>query len=693
MKHGKWIVAAALALAVAAKGAASVEDPYIWLEDVHGEKPLAWVGEQNARTRAVLQADPRYQSDHDAVLKVLDATDRIPFGSVIRGSVFNFWQDAANPKGVWRRTTVADYATPTPHWETVIDVDKLAADEHENWIWKGASCTNDLTRCLVLLSRDGGDAHVIREFDLTTKSFIKGGFELPHAKSDASYIDDDTIIFDTDFGPGTMTKSGYPRIVKLWHRGEAIDAAKTLLEGKPEDIAVQTQVVNDGETVHAFLVRGVSFFENAYSSVTADGTVKTLPLPLSANLQGVNAGQLILTLRKPWTVGGKTFGSGALISVAVNSLGIPDALDVREIYTPGPRSSVEQVATGQGAVYASIFDNVTGSVVAYRFKDGKWTGDKLGLPANGATHIVSANDFGPEALLSFESYLTPPTLYLDKGDDTPKPIKSLPQRFDASGLVTEQFQVASADGTMIPYFVTRPKAPSGPAPTVLYGYGGFEVSMTPGYSANFGMLWLTHGGIYVVANIRGGGEFGPAWHEAALFQNRQKAYDDFAAVARDLIKRGLTTPKQLGIVGGSNGGLLVSAVMVQHPELFGAVVCQVPLIDMIRYTQIGAGQSWADEYGDPADPKARAWILKYSPYQNVKPEVHYPPILFTTATSDDRVTPVHARKMAARMEAFGDDVLLFENTDGGHSAGANHKQAAEMWALSFVYLKQKLGLK
>ena len=691
MKHGKWIVAAALLLAVAAKGADSVEDPYIWLEDVHGAKPLAWVAEQNARARAAITADPRYQPDHDAILKVLDATDRIPMESVSRDSVFNFWQDATNPKGIWRRTTVADYAKPAPKWETVIDVDKLSQGEHENWIWKGASCTSDLKRCLIFLSRDGGDAHVIREFDLTTKTFLKDGFTLAHAKSDASYVNDDTIIFDTDFGAGTMTKSGYPRIVKIWHRGEKVDAARTLLEGKPEDIAVQTQTVNDSETVHAFLVRGVSFFENEYSSVDAAGTVTKLPLPLSAVLQGVSGGKLILTLRKDWTVGGKTFGKGALISVT--ALDKPDALDIREIYTPGPRSTVEEVATGQGVVYASIFDNVTGSVVAYRYKNGAWSGDKLDLPANGSTHIVSTNDFGPEVLLTFDSYLKPTTLYLGKGGDKPAPIKSLPERFDSSGLVTEQFQVASSDGVMIPYFVTRPKALTAPAPTVLYGYGGFEVSLTPGYSANFGMLWLTRGGIYVVANIRGGGEFGPGWHEAALFQNRQKAYDDFAAVARDLVKRGLTTPKQLGIVGGSNGGLLVTATMVQHPELFGAVVCQVPLIDMIRYTQIGAGQSWADEYGDPADPKARAWILKYSPYQNVKPGVHYPPILFTTATSDDRVTPVHARKMAARMEEFGDDVLFFENTDGGHSAGANHKLAAEMWGLTFTFLAQKLGLK
>ena len=662
-------------------------DPYLWLEDVHGEKPLAWVAEQNARTRTVLQADPRYAQDHDAVLKVLDATDRIPYGSIVHDTVFNFWQDAANPKGVWRRTTLADYAMPAPHWQTIIDVDKLAAAEHENWIWKGASCTPDLKRCLVLLSRDGGDAHVVREFDLASKTFVKGGFELAHAKSDASWLDDDTVLFDTDFGPGTMTKSGYPRIVKMWKRGESIAAAKTLMEGKPEDIAVQTQVMNGSDGVYAMVVRSVSFFENEYFHVAPDGTLTRLDLPLSAVIQGMTGKYIVFTLRKEWKTPANTYPQGALVAMPVGG-GQPMTL-----YVPGPRSTVEEVATGRDAVYASIFDNVTGRIHVFKpGAGGDWQHDMLDLPANGSTHIVSTNDFGPEAMFTFESYLKPSTLYYDKGDGTPAEIKALPARFDSSGLVTEQFETKSTDGTMIPYFVTRPKTLSGPAPTVLYGYGGFEISLTPSYSANFGMLWLTHGGIYVVANIRGGGEFGPSWHEAARFENHQRAFDDFAAVAHDLIKRGLTTPAKLGIVGGSNGGLLVSATMVEHPDLFGAVVCQVPLIDMIRYTQIGAGQSWADEYGDPADPKARAWILKYSPYQNVKAGVHYPPILFTTATSDDRVTPVHARKMAAKMEAMGHDVLFFENTDGGHSAGANHKQAAEMWGLTFVYLKQKLGL-
>ncbi len=686
--RNRWIVALGALALTGMVAMADETDPYLWLEDVHGAKPLAWVAEQNARTRAVLKADPRYGQDHDAVLKVLDATDRIPYGGIVRDSVFNFWQDAANPKGVWRRTTIAGYRNSKPHWDTILDIDKLAAGEHENWIWKGADCAPDLRRCLVFLSRDGGDTHVVREFDLSTKTFVKDGFALANAKSDSSIVDGDTVLFATDFGPGTMTKSGYPRIVKIWHRGEPVGAAKTLFEGKPEDIGVGTQVLNGAAGRYALIARSVSFFEIEYYRVTRGGAPDKLDLPLWAVIQGMIGDRLVLTLRKDWVTGDRHFTQGTLLTTAA------DGSDPQTLFAPGPRQTVEEVSTGRDAIYASIFDNVTGKIHVFRpAGGGDWRHDTLDLPANGSTTIVSTNDFGPEALYGFESYLSPSTLYFDKGDGDAVAIKSLPARFDASGLVTEQFEVASSDGTMIPYFVTRPKVLGGPAPTILYGYGGFEISLTPSYSANFGMLWTTHGGIYVVANIRGGGEFGPAWHEAARFENHQRAFDDFTAVARDLIKRGLTVPAKLGIMGGSNGGLLVSATMVQHPDLFGAVVCQVPLTDMLRFTQIGAGQSWADEYGDPADPKARAYILKYSPYQNVSPKVKYPPVLFTTATSDDRVTPVHARKMAAKMESFGDDVLFFENTDGGHSAGADHKQAAEMWALSFVYLKQKLGLK
>jgi len=669
-------------------------DPYLWLENIHGAQPLEWVKAQNARSTAILQADPRYQKDYDAILGVMDATDRIPYGDLDHQYLFNFWQDAQHPKGVWRRTSIADYAKAAPDWDILLDLDQLAADERENWVWKGAECTPSLKHCLLHLSRGGGDAVVVREFDPAAKAFVKDGFQLVEAKSSISYLAEDTVLCGTDFGPGSMTASGYPRIVKLWKRGEPLTDARMIYQGKPSDVGVQGVVFHDSAATIELVQRDVSFFSAQYHSIAADGTTRQLPLPLGADLKGAQGRNLIFTLREDWTPpGAAPIAKGSLIAYRVPESGPAAAGNsVAVLYTPDARSAIDEVAAGRDAVYASIYHDVTGSVQVFRLgADGVWSHKTLALPTGGSTHIVAANAWGPEAQFRFESYTTPTTLYADPGDGTPVAIKSLPARFDASNLMTEQFFATSRDGTQIPYFVTRRKTLTGPAPTVLYGYGGFEVSETPSYSPNFGMLWLSRGGVFVVANIRGGGEYGPAWHQAALLQNRQKAYDDFQAVAQDIVKRGITTPRRLGIMGGSNGGLLVSANMVQRPDLFGAVVCQVPLIDMIRYTHIGAGASWAAEYGDPARAADRGWIMKYSPYQNVRAGKSYPPVFFVTATSDDRVTPVHARKMAARMEAQGHEVLFYENTDGGHAAAANHKQAAEMWALSFVYLTQKLG--
>ena len=681
--------------AFAASEKTPMDDPYLWLEDVHGQKPLDWVKEQNAKSLGVLKADQRYQTGYDFLLNVLDAQDRIPYGSLDHNHVYKFWQDAAHPKGVWRRTSVADYQKQAPAWEILIDLDKLAADEKENWVWKGSQCAPSEKRCLINLSRGGGDAVVVREFDLASKTFLKDGFFLKESKSDVALIDDDTVLFGTDFGPGSMTTSGYPNVVKLWKRGQAIEAATTQFEGKLADVASSGSSLREGTLAVPLIVRAPSFFETEFYLEGADQKWWAMPLPLGAQLQGLSKGQLLVSLRDSWTApDGTKLAKGALFSVPLKALQDTKTLPpVTVIYTPGPRSSIEGVATGRDAVYVSILDNVIGSVHAFRFKDGKWSDNKLALPPGGTASILSTNDFGPEALLGFESFLKPSTLYADTGSDHPKEIKALPARFEAEGMETVQYEAPSSDGVMIPYFVVRPKNLKGAAPTILNGYGGFEISRTPYYSASFGELWVGQGGVYVLANIRGGGEFGPAWHTAALKTNRQKAFDDFAAVAADLIKRGITTPKQLGIVGGSNGGLLVSTVMTQHPELLGAVVCQVPLIDMIRYTQIGAGASWIGEYGDPADPQMAAYIRSYSPYQNVRKDKKYAPVFFVTATSDDRVTPVHARKMAARMEEQGHEVLFYENTDGGHAAAANHKQAAEMSALTLVYFARQLGLK
>ncbi len=670
------------------------QDPYLWLEDVHGEAPLAWVEARNAVALERLKGDPAYQTNFDAILDLLDAEDRIPMGSLRGPYVFNFWRDAAHERGIWRRTSIASYETEIPEWELLLDVDALALREDENWVYEGTNCASSLTRCLVSLSRGGTDASVTREFNLETKAFVADGFQLAEAKSDATYVGNDVVLFATDFGEGTMTASGYPRIVKRWQRGDTLDAAIQLFEGTEEDVGVWPFVLRSTNGPVPMLVRAVSFFEAEYYFVTDDHSSVMLPLPLSAELQGMTGNRVLVTLRSDWARDGhETIAQGTLFAFSWEAFLSEQTIDdVDILFTPGPRSSIETVATGRDAVYVSIFDNVTGSVQAFRFTDGAWQSEMLSLPEGGSTNVSSVNEFGPEAFFTYQGFLTPTTLYLDRGNDSPQATKSLPARFDASGASATQHEAISEDGTRIPYFVVRPIDADGPSPTILYGYGGFENSLNPWYWTSVGRTWLPKGGAYAVANIRGGGEFGPAWHEAALKTNRQRAYDDFIAVAEDMIARGLTSPERLGIMGGSNGGLLVGAVAMQRPDLFKSVVCQVPLLDMIRYMEIGAGASWEGEYGDPEDPVEREAILAYSPYQNVKPWGHYPNIFFVTATSDDRVTPVHARKMAALMEAQGHDHLFYENTDGGHAAAANNAERAEMLGLTYTYFAQELGL-
>jgi prolyl oligopeptidase len=685
----------ALGAATASLGADVTDDPYVWLEDIHGQRPLDWVKQRNDVALKQLKSDPSYQKNYEAILAVLDATDRIPLGRVYFSHVFNFWQDETHVRGIWRRTTIGSYETANPQWETLIDIDELARIEGKNWVYSRAACAIDMTRCLVGLSNGGTDAVVYREFDPAAKRFLDDGFNLGEAKAEAAYIDADTILFSTDFGPGTLTASGYPRIIKLWRRGQALADAKTVFEGQHQDVLVSPGVFQGRSGATPLISRAVSFFENEYAVLVGEEAVK-LPLPVTVDIKAEIDGYLIATMRKEWTPeNGTPIAQGALIAFPLREFLSTRAMPrIAVLYTPNARSSVQRVAAGQDAVYASIYENVTGSIRAFKLdaSTGGWTESRLDLPAGGSTGISSANEFGPEAYFTYSGFLTPTTLFSDKGEGRPRAIKSLPARFDSSPYEEAQYEAVSKDGTRIPYFMVRSKNATGPSPMLLYGYGGFEISQTPFYWTGTGLLWLPRGGAYAVANIRGGGEFGPAWHDAALKLNRQKAYDDFIAVAEDLIRRGLTTPSQLGIMGGSNGGLLVGAVTVQRPDLFAAVVCQVPLLDMIRFSKIGAGASWVGEYGDPENPAEREAILKYSPYQNVKPGVKYPPIFFITATSDDRVTPVHARKMAARMEEQGHDVLFYENTDGGHAAAANHSQQAEMNALTYVYLAQKLGL-
>jgi len=631
------------------------DDAYVWLEDIHGSAPANWVTEQNAATDKVLKTDPRYQSYYELLRATFDADDRIPFAGLYHGSVYNFWQDGRNPKGVWRRTSIADYRSFAPHWEVLLDLDKLAADEKENWVLNSIFCAPSERNCLIFLSRGGGDAVVMREFDVAARRFSDNGFSLPEATLSARYVDDDTILFGTNFGPGTVTESGLQRIIKLWHRGQSVADSKLVFEGKVDDLAVWTLGYRSPTESVSILMRAVSFWDSEFFYVMPDGTTVNLPLPSSAALRGLASGQLLATLRSDWTTESRqTLKQGSLISFPLKEFLTTRKTPIFSVlYTPDARSSLAQVFTGPDIAYASIYHNVTGSIHAFRYdaRTGNWTDKPLTLPAEGSTGIVTVNPFGHEVQFRYESFLAPTSVYEGLDDREPTPIKALPARFDASPYLTTQYEATSKDGTRIPYFVVHAKGAAGPVPTVLLGYGGFELPQTPFYlNSGAGGLWLAKGGAYAVANIRGGGEFGPSWHEAALKTNRQLAFDDFIAVAEDLVKRGITTPSQLGILGGSNGGLLVATVMVERPELFGAVVCDVPILDMIRYPKIGAGPAWIGEYGDPEKPDDRDALLKYSPYQNVKIGMRYSPILFITATSDDRVTPAHARKMAAKME-------------------------------------------
>jgi prolyl oligopeptidase len=513
------------------------------------------------------------------------------------------------------------------------------------------------------------------------------------------YLNPDTVLVATNFGRGTMTPSSYPRIVKLWRRGEPLASAKTLFEGRPDDMSVTPYVFRGPYGSVAVIERRPSFFEADYYVVGADGTTRRIPVPQDAQIEGVTQGQLILTLQNAWTVDGRTIGKGALVAFPVMAFERTGGTQpVSVLYTPGPHAMIDEVSTGRDAVYASVYEDVTGSIREFRPGRPDWSDMRLALPRGGSTSIVSTNDWGPQAYFSFESFLEPPSLYAYGGSGSPTLIKAQPRVFDGRDMSVSQYWASSHDGTKVPYFLIRPRKAQGAIPTILYGYGGFQLSLTPWYwndghkPLDAGETWLSHGGAIAVANIRGGGEFGPAWHQAALKYHRQRAYDDFEAVAADIERRKLSTPKQLGIVGASNGGLLVSTVMVERPDLFGAVVCQRPLIDMLRYTHYGAGASWVGEYGDPADPKMAAYIRTYSPFQNVKQGVAYPPILFIAETTDDRVTPVFARMMAAKMEAQGHDVLFNEATEGGHGPGATHAEEAQYWALAYTFFAKRLGL-
>lgn len=686
-----------MASAPLAAQATDSADPYIWLEDVYGAKPMAWVHEHNARTQAVLEADPRYQQYYGEALQIAQAEDRIPSGAFIGGRIYNFWQDANHVRGIWRRTSVEDYATGHPTWETVLDLDALAAAEKANWVWKGAQCARPAERrCLISLSDGGEDAVTIREFDLQTKDFVKGGFVLPKGKQDASWNDENTLLVSREWVPGQLTKSGYAYVVKRLKRGQPLSAATQLFSGTKSDVSAGAGVLRDEQGhVLPVIVEGTDFFHSKTFLIGPKGN-RPVAIPAKAQLVDMVDGRVIIQTQEEWKPAGaaKAFPAGSLLSVDYADLRAdPAHLKPVLIYTPGPREALEGATAARDVLLVSTLDNVRGRTLLFAPTRGGWKRQAMDLPDNATLGVVSANSKDNRALIGVTSFLVPPSLWLaDAATGQAHEIMSQPPKFDASNLVVEQKQATSTDGTKIPYFIVHRKdlPLNGDTPTLLYAYGGFEVPMTPSYSATTGKLWLEHGGAYVLANIRGGGEFGPKWHEAGLNVHRQIVYDDFAAVAKDLIATKVTSPRRLGIMGGSNGGLLMGVEFTQHPELWNAVVIDVPLLDMIRISKIAAGASWEGEYGSIDDPAVRAFWEKTSPYQNLRKGVDYPvPFIFTT-TKDDRVGPQHARKFAARMEEMGLPFYYYEETEGGHSSGANLKQQAHTNALQMIYLTRRL---
>jgi prolyl oligopeptidase len=671
-------------------------DPYRWLEDVNGDRAMTWVKAENAKSAGVLEKDPRFAGIYKSALAMAQAKDRIPYVSFMAGALYNFWQDSAHVRGIWRRTTLESYRTSSPVWTTVLDLDALAKAEKANWVWHGADCAQPAERrCLLMLSDGGEDASTVREFDVTTRSFVKDGFSLPKGKQNVAWMGVDTLLVSREWKAGEMTASGYPYIVKRLVRGQALANAVELFRGEPKDVSVGPGTIVDG-TGHrlTFIDRGVSFFESE-KYLVRDNDVVRLSVPAKSSLVELIDGQAVVRLSEEWKAGTTTIRTGSLASFDVaKAMKTPDALSPVAIYEPGPRESVNGASATKTRLLVGITQNVKGRVMAFtRTPQRTWTHSAITLPDNASTNVASADSHSDRAFIGVAGYLTPSSVWLaDASRATATQVKALAPRFDASRSVVEQYEATSKDGTRVPYFIVHPKEMKldGSNPTILTAYGGFEVSVTPQYDANAGKLWVEQGAVYVVANIRGGGEFGPVWHEAGLKTSRQVIYDDFAAVGQDLIARRITSPRRLGIVGGSNGGLLMGVELTQHPELWNAVQIAVPLLDMMRYEQIAAGASWVGEYGSVSVPAERAFLAGISPLQNLKAGVKYPVPFIWTTTKDDRVGPQHARKFAAKMADLGLPYLFYEVIEGGHGAGANAEERARTTALGYVYFTRQL---
>ncbi|ORV81979.1 prolyl oligopeptidase [Mycobacterium interjectum] len=663
------------------------EDPYLWLEDITADDALDWVRAHNEPTLAKF-GGAQFERMRAEALEVLDTDARIPY-VVRRGEhLYNFWRDAANPRGLWRRTTLDSYRGDSPDWDVLIDIDELGRTDDTNWVWAGAGVIEpDHTRALIRLSRGGSDASIVREFDMATREFVADGFELPEAKSQIAWADPDTVLVGTDFGDGSLTDSGYPRVVKRWRRGTPLTEAEFVFEGARSDVSVSAAADRTPGFERTFLGRALDFWNEELYELRGPELIR-IDAPTDATLS-IHREWILIELRTDWYTGSATYTAGSLLAADYDEF-LAGTAELTVVFEPDAHTALNHYAWTKDRLLIVTLADVASRVEIVT--PGKWRREPVaGIPAATNTVVVAADDTGDEFFLDSSGFVTPSRLLRGAAGTRLEPIKSAPAFFDAEKLSVAQHFVASADGTAVPYFVVRRADTDGPGPTLLSGYGGFESANTPAYSGVLGRLWLARGGTYVLANIRGGGEYGPGWHTQAMRENRHKVAEDFAAVATDLVDRGITTVAQLGARGGSNGGLLMGIMLTQYPEKFGALVCDVPLLDMKRYHLLLAGASWMAEYGDPDNPDDWAFISEYSPYQNVSATRRYPPVLMTTSTRDDRVHPGHARKMTAALQAAGHEVWYYENIEGGHAGAADNEQIAFKSALSYSFLWRTLA--
>lgn len=697
------LTALAAGISLGSVQAVAEEDPYLWLEDVYSARAMEWVKKENERSLAVLEADPRFEAMRREALSILTSEARVPDGQIHAGSVYNFWQDKSHVRGLWRRSSVASYRSGEPVWEPLIDYDALAAKEGENWVAGSVVCLEPEHRhCMIELSHGGKDAAVWREFDVANKSFVEDGFHIPEAKTFLAWVDADTLLVSTERGPGSLTDSGYARTIVRLARGTDLGHAPVVFEGTASDVGVFARVEQDGDTARIFFQRAVSFFETEFSyraerAGASAGTESKLPWPLNTDLRGVLDGRAILSLREPWRYRGQDYPAGEVLAYDLASG------EAGRVFTPAKNLAVEDVEIGATELVLQYLQDVSGRAARIsRGRHGKWRMRSIELPDKGVVKIVSAGGGTDDLMLSFQSLTDPNTLYyVPASGEKSEPIMRAPAFYDASDVVVDQRFAVSKDGTRVPYFIAgrRGVLAKGDAPTVQYGYGGFLQAILPVYYEDpgrpqhgglAGKLWLSRGGVLVLSNIRGGSEYGPAWHQGAMKDKHQNAIDDFVAVSQALIDTGVTSPAKLGAIGRSNGGLLMGALLTQRPELYAAIDCGVPLFDMRRYTKLGAGASWIAEYGDPDVPEDWAYISKYSPYQNLRAGQPYPEVFIYTSTADDRVHPGHARKATARLEELGYHVLYYENTEGGHGGTANQEQLAYRTALEYAYFAHEL---